>query len=150
MNEITPELKTYLYELQTLAENIVTELDEVSDLSQTGKLTNRDFYAAERLLQVLTEACIGIAKHWVRSQNKTAPVDAYQAFELLLGLGRISQHELTTWKRIIGMRNALVHDYLSVDRQIVLGILQQQAYHQLLAFIRRASAAMHNEPTSSA
>jgi len=77
--------------------------------------------------------------------NKTAPVDTYQAFELLLGLGRLSHKELANWKRIIGMRNALVHDYLNVDRQIVLAVLQQRAYRQLLEFIRRAGEAMNSE-----
>ena len=144
MSQITPELRTYLHELQIHAENIVLELDELSELSVNANLSNRDFYAAERLLQVLTEACIGIAKHWVKFLNKTAPIDAYQAFELLLGLGILSHQELPTWKRIIGMRNALVHDYLNVDRQIVLAVLQQQAYHQLMAFIRRAGEAMNN------
>jgi len=142
MNQIPPELQTYLHELQIHAENIVLELDGISELSGTANLSNRDFYAAERLLQVLTEACIGIAKHWVKLLNKTAPVDAYQAFELLLGLGYLSHQELPTWKRIIGMRNALVHDYLNVDRQIVLGVLRQRAYRQLLEFIRRAGEAM--------
>jgi uncharacterized protein YutE (UPF0331/DUF86 family) len=144
MSQISPELQTYLHELQAHAENIVSELDEISELSATANLSNRDFYAAERVLQVLTEACIGSAKHWVKFLNKTAPVDAYQAFELLLSLGRLSHQELPTWKRIIGMRNALAHDYLNVDRQIVLGVLQQQAYRQLLVFIRRAGDAMND------
>ncbi|MDD5036450.1 MAG: DUF86 domain-containing protein [Methylococcaceae bacterium] len=145
MSKISPELRTYLHEVQAHAENIVVELDEISELNATTNLSNRDFYAAERLLQVLTEACIGVAKHWVKLLNKTAPVDAYQAFELLLGLGRLSHQELLAWKRIIGMRNALEHDYLNVDRQIVLGVLQQQAYRQLLEFIRRAGEAMNGE-----
>ncbi len=142
MGKIFPELHAYLQDVRVHAENIVSELDELGDLSETAKLSNRDFYAVERLLQILTEACIGVAKHWVKSLNKTAPVDAYQAFETLLGLGIISPQELSTWKRIIGMRNALVHDYLNVDRQIVLAVLQQRAYRQLLEFIRRAGEAM--------
>ena len=145
MSEITPELRTYLHEVQAYAENIVSELDELGDLSETSKLSNRDFYAIERLLQIFTEACIGIAKHWVKLLNKTAPADAYQAFELLLVMGVISHQELPAWKRIIGMRNALVHDYLNVDRQIVLAVLRQRAYHQLLEFIRRAGKAMRGE-----
>jgi uncharacterized protein YutE (UPF0331/DUF86 family) len=144
MSEITPELRAYLTEVQIHAENISLELDEISELSLSANLSNRDFYAAERLLQVLTEACIGIAKHWVKLLNKTAPVDAYQVFEMLSGLGLLSQQELIGWKRIIGMRNALVHDYLNVDRQIVLGVLQQRAYRQLLAFIHRAGEAMNH------
>lgn len=145
MCELSPELKTYLHELKAHAENIVSELDEISALSKTTNLSNRDFYAVERLLQVLTEACIGVAKHWVKYLNKTAPIDAYQAFELLMSLGRLSQQELNQWKRVIGMRNALVHDYLNVDRQIVLAVLQQKAYQQLLDFIHMAGNAINDQ-----
>lgn len=145
MSEISPELRAYLQEVQAHAENIVSELDELGDLSETENLSNRDFYAVERLLQILTEACVGVAKHWVKLLNKTAPADAYQAFEMLLGLGMVSHQDLPTWKRIIGMRNALVHDYLNVDRQIVLAVLRQRAYRQLLEFIRRAGEAMNGK-----
>ena len=39
MCEISPELKTYLLELKTHAENIVSELDEISALSKTTNLS---------------------------------------------------------------------------------------------------------------
>ncbi len=43
------------------------------------------------------------------------------------------------------MRNALVHDYLNVYRQIVLAVLQQRAYQQLLDFIRMAGNAINDQ-----
>lgn len=142
MRETPPDLRSYLREVQAHAENVAAELDELAELSAAAPLSNRDFYAVERLLQILTEASIGVAKHWVKWLEKTAPADAYQAFELLLGAGRISAPELSVWKRVIGMRNALVHYYLNVDRQIVLAVLQQRAYRQLPEFVRRAAKAM--------
>lgn len=144
METLPPELRAYFQEVQAHAENATSELDEISASSESAALSNRDYYAVERLLQILTEASIGIAKHWVKRLNKTAPIDAYQAFEMLFSLGKLSSDDLMNWKRIIGMRNALVHDYLNVDRQIVLSVLRQRAYHQLLAFIREAAEAMDN------
>ena len=58
-----------------------------------------------------------------------------------MGWARLSQSELTPWKRIIELRNALMHDYLNVDRQIVLAVLQQRAYQPLWGFIRMAGNA---------
>lgn len=142
MNPITPELRAYLSELQSHAENYVAELDELARLGESAGLSSRDFFAVERLLQILIETAIGIAKHWLKQLQRSAPVDAYQAFELLAGSGRITPADLSRWKKIIGMRNALVHDYLNVDRQILLAVLQQRAYRYLLDFIRLAATAM--------
>jgi uncharacterized protein YutE (UPF0331/DUF86 family) len=74
-------LAVYLDELNKQVKNYVAELDELAQLSE---LKNRDFYAAERLLQVLIEACIGIAKHWLKFLGQTVPNDAYKSFELLV------------------------------------------------------------------
>lgn len=138
-----PELPAYLLELQGQAENYVLELDALAQESRAGGLSNRDFFAAERLLQVLTEAAIGVAKHWVKELHRATPVDAYQSFELLAGFGKLETGALARWKKIVGMRNALVHDYLNVDRQLILAVLQQHAYVFVLDFIRKAAAGMN-------
>jgi uncharacterized protein YutE (UPF0331/DUF86 family) len=140
-----PELRAYLTELQAQAENYVLELDALERESRAEGLSNRDFFAAERLLQVLIEAAIGVAKHWVKELHRATPVDAYQSFELLSGLEKLDAGELTRWKKIVGMRNALVHDYLNVDRQLILAVLQQRAYVFVLDFIRKAAAGMNAE-----
>jgi uncharacterized protein YutE (UPF0331/DUF86 family) len=59
-------------------------------------------------LQLLTEACIGIAKQSVENIGKEVPADARKTFSKLRMLGL--EPTGTDWNRIIGMRNALVHD----------------------------------------
>ncbi|NOR68572.1 MAG: DUF86 domain-containing protein, partial [Methylomarinum sp.] len=86
-----------------------------------------------RTLQILIEACIGIAKHWTYALNKTAPADAYSAFEALSQQGIVGINEVE-WKKIIGMRNALVHDYLNIEPEIIRTIINNATYHELLIF----------------
>lgn len=135
-------LETYLKELNQQVDGYIFDLDE---LAATENLANRDYYAIERLLQVLIEACIGVSKHWLKFSGKSVPNEAYQAFELLVRFGLLPESELPTWKKIIGLRNALVHDYLNLDRAIVLSIVREKHYFQLVQFIRHASDVINEQ-----
>jgi uncharacterized protein with HEPN domain len=42
------------------------------------------------------------------------------------------------WKKIIGLRNGLVHDYLNIDLLIIEHIIRQRQYLQLGAFSSKA------------
>lgn len=97
-------------------------------------------HAAERTLQVLIEGCIGVAKHWAKAETGTPANEALSAFERLIDAGRIG-HEVP-WRKVIGLRNALVHDYLDVDDAIIEAVIRDGHYRQLLAFARQAIEAL--------
>ena len=88
--------------------------------------------AAERNLQLLSEACVGIAKQKLKALNTVIPSDARQAFAKLQASG----HDASgiAWGKVIGLRNVLVHDYLNLDAGIVKNIIQQRQYLQLIEF----------------
>ncbi len=113
----------------TLAEEL--ELLHQAAMQQQGlnALLHR---AAERNLQLLTEGCIGIAKQRLKSLGIVVPSDARKAFEKLRSLG----HDTSSipWNKVVGLRNALVHDYLNLDDTIVEGIIHRREYQQLLDF----------------
>ena len=90
------------------------------------------YRSAERSLQLLTEACIGIAKRTLKAEGKQVPSDARQAFSKLKSLGLDSTS--ADWNRIIGMRNALVHDYLNIEPDRVLDVIRLKHYEVLLDF----------------
>lgn len=74
---------TYIFSMTEHLAQINSDLQGLTELSQQGALSRYEYKAAERSLQVLIEVCIGIAKHWSYALNKTAPADAYSAFEIL-------------------------------------------------------------------
>ncbi len=94
------------------------------------------YRAIERTMQLLIEACIGIAKQSIKGKNKQVPSDARRAFEKMSELGM----DVVTkdWNSIIGMRNALVHDYLNLDKEKILQVVRRSQYCVLVEFALKA------------
>jgi uncharacterized protein YutE (UPF0331/DUF86 family) len=131
-------LTLYLKEAHKHCIQNLAELDELRDDLVSGNFRSRDYRAVERVLQVYTELCIGLAKHWLKSINKESASDAYRTFSLLRENSQISADELADWRKILGMRNGLVHDYLNIDLAIVESVIREKHYGQLNLFCLKA------------
>jgi len=128
-------LQLYINEVASHVNEYEIELDELHNLST---LNSRDYRAAERLLQLLTEVSIGLAKHWLKLLNKESGGNAYQTFVGLHNFNVISEEELVEWRKFIGLRNSLVHDYLNVDKSIIKLIVKNENYKTLVLFCHQA------------
>jgi uncharacterized protein YutE (UPF0331/DUF86 family) len=124
-------LNAYSASMQDHIQQIVSQLDQLASIDRS--LNQFESLAAERLLQVLIEACIGISKHWVKHQGLGIASDANRAFILLDQSGQWTNKELD-WRKIIGLRNALVHDYLNIDQQVILDVVNKRRYKALAGF----------------
>lgn len=124
----------YIGALRISLSRYKTELSEIRAILALRALSNLEYRAAERTLQVSIEACIGVAKHWAKALASHTPQDAYQAFEILAQRGELSPDTLIGWRKIIGLRNALVHDYLNIDPEIIRSVIAQGYSDQLFTF----------------
>ncbi len=132
-------LDNYRDAIQQHVNESVEDLDSLHLILQQRAWTRVERKGAERLLQTLVEACIGVAKHWLKQQNKVLPADAYSVFEKLMELQLISIDDASEWQRIIGMRNAIVHDYLNLDEKVIRAIIVNQMYLKLQEFALKTS-----------
>jgi len=132
-------LDNYIDAIQQHVNESVEDLDSLHLILQQRAWTRVERKGAERLLQTLVEACIGVAKHWLKQQNKVLPADAYSVFEKLMELQLISIDDASEWQRIIGMRNAIVHDYLNLDEKVIRAIIVNQMYLKLQEFALKTS-----------
>ena len=124
----------YIGALRISLSRYKAELSEIRAILALRALSNLEYRAAERTLQVSIEACIGVAKHWAKTLAGHTPQDAYQAFEILAQRGELSPDTLIGWRKIIGLRNALVHDYLNIDPEIIRSVIAQGYSDQLFTF----------------
>ncbi len=123
----------YIHAMREHLAVLAEELDQLHQLTaEANGLSPLLRRAAERNLQLLTEACIGIAKQRLKSLGAVAPSDARQSFAKLHSLG----HDASgiPWNKVIGLRNALVHDYLNLDARIIDNIIRQREYQSLIGF----------------
>jgi len=122
--------------IDAMREHLATLAEELEQLfqaaTQPNGLSPLLYRAAERNLQLLTGACIGIAKQRLKALGQVAPSEARQAFAKLHGLGH--DHSGPPWNKVIGLRNALVYDYLNLDAGIVESVIRQRDYQRLLDF----------------
>ncbi|GAB2943296.1 type VII toxin-antitoxin system HepT family RNase toxin [Aquaspirillum soli] len=124
----------YIGALRISLSRYQAELSEIRAILALRALSNLEYRAAERTLQVSIEACIGVAKHWAKALASHTPQDAYQAFEILAQRGELSPDTLIGWRKIIGLHNALVHDYLNIDPEIIRSVIAQGYSDQLFTF----------------
>lgn len=124
---------TYIFSMREHLAELQSELQGLTDIINQRDLNRYEYRAAERTLQVLIEVCIGIAKHWNYGLFNTAPADAYSAFAKLSQQGIECVNEIE-WRKIIGMRNALVHDYLNIEPEIIKAVIKNRAYNALFEF----------------
>ncbi|WP_119393691.1 type VII toxin-antitoxin system HepT family RNase toxin [Salinibius halmophilus] len=116
-------------QVATIAEELA-ELDAA--LKEKGYLSSIEYRAAERNLQLIVEACIGITKQTLKTQGVVVPNEARQAFDKLKSLGQDATD--IPWTKVVGMRNALVHDYLNLDRQRIVAVIKQGFHRPLIEF----------------
>jgi uncharacterized protein YutE (UPF0331/DUF86 family) len=82
--------------------------------------------SAERFLHLAIEALIDVGNHVV-SDLEMGPVNWYSDIPNLLHTkGHLSLEQKELFLKMIGFRNALVHDYCDIDRRIVYDILQNR------------------------
>ena len=135
-------LNTYVDAIQQHVNESVEDLDTLYDILKQRSWTRVERKGAERLLQTLVETCIGVSKHWLKQQNKVLPTDAYSVFEKLIELQLIPTEDTQEWQRIIGMRNAIVHDYLNLDEKVIKSIVVNKMYLKLQAFALNISVKL--------
>lgn len=115
----------YIESMRSHIANMEADLIGLTKIMSHRKLSRHEYLAGERLLQTLIEYCIGVAKQWCRTSNLGTPSTAEEAFQRLHEKG-IEDASPSFWRSVIGTRNALVHDYLNIDQEVIESLIRDQ------------------------
>jgi len=69
---------------------------------------------------------IDIVMHIVTDENMGYPNTFGEAFEILYKNDYISKKQLETYKKMIGFRNILSHEYIKINKQLVYDAMQNK------------------------
>jgi len=114
-------------------------LDELyQKIILNGTLDGMQSRAAERSLQIMIENLIGRCKKILQHYDSPIiPLSGYDSAEILKNVGFFEEEEFNAMRRLFGFRNAMVHDYMDLDRLIVKAIVEKQEYFLLFDFLMR-------------
>lgn len=91
-------------------------------------------------VQRACELCIDIANHLIKTRKLGLPQDSKDSFSLLQSAGLIDEPMTARLRAMVGFRNILVHQYQSLDLDIMVAVVEQRL-DVLLAFANIALAA---------
>ena len=131
---------TYLLTQRRHLAECAGDLDDLREFVRQRPWSRLERLAAERTLLITLNACIGLAKHWARHETGVACRDAAIGFERLQDAGKVDN--TVPWRKVIGLRNVLVHDYLDVDPEIVKSVIAHRHYRTIIDFGHQALAAL--------
>lgn len=123
-------------------EQHISGLDELSDFCVQRPLTFNERSATERSLQVIIETAIGCSKHYLKAKNKPVPAEARASIERVYEILLIKEPDINDMRGAIGMRNAIIHDYLNLDWAKIEVILKQKKYRLVQKYVITVSAEL--------
>lgn len=145
MSSAESPYQAYVYAINEQLAQHLDGLNELSDLLQQRPLSFNERSACERSLQVVIETAIGCSKHYLKSVNKPVPSEARAAIERVYERLAITQPALEEMRGAIGMRNAIIHDYLNLDWQKITTVIRDKKYSRIKPYIDRLTAELLKE-----
>ena len=99
-------------------------LQEKSKSKETF-VNNFELYGlVERYLQLSVQCVLDIVNIFVKSEEKIRPYDNYEGVDSLVKNLVISEETAENVKKMIGLRNILVHEYGKIDREEIYDVLK--------------------------
>ena len=106
-------------------ETFVRELRELADPAAISTSVKEQRFVLHTL-QLAIQAALDAASHVVSDERLGEPERNRELFTLLTGAGWIHAELGTRLEEMAGFRNVLVHEYASVDLEIVRDVLQSR------------------------
>ena len=129
-------LDLYQSETSQIAREHSSLLDEAREKMSSGEpLSRLEQKGVLHAIQVLIENAIGKAKQILKAKGEAVPVSAYDALAALAQTKVVTEADLPAWNAAIGLRNRIVHEYMNLDIQRVLELVQEDQHRFVIDFL---------------
>jgi uncharacterized protein YutE (UPF0331/DUF86 family) len=126
----------------------------LEDLAHLGPLTAVDLrsdrfrrHVTERVLSALVDLAVGVNSHLTAAMSASVPADGASTFAAMAELGVLEQSLAADLSGSVGLRNAIVHEYVDVDLTLVAAAvpLARERYGE---YVRQVAQWMVGQPTA--
>lgn len=127
----------YLTSTRQTAETEKEVLDLLHEkVAQTDALDKIEIRAARASMQIIIENAIGKARRTLKHYNcPLVPSRARDALVIMYDAGLLSDEMYQSLMAAVGFRNAMIHDYMNFDENVLLGILRDKKYLDIHDFL---------------
>lgn len=132
-----------IYE-QEIQQHIVKMVNILDFYEKKEHFSDIDILAIERALQVLIESLIGFCRYVADMWFQIKVSKSREAVEAMKKMEIITSHEYRTVQNMIGCRNILVHDYLNIDDNIIMAIVQKKEYASVVDIFKKILSYVQN------
>jgi len=120
----------------TKTKSIANEEFEILNLLSIGDFDRITIRAAKSSLQVMIENAIGKAKKILQHYNCTIiPNESRDALRILHDCEAINDEIYSSLHSAIGFRNAMIHDYMTFNNEILIDIVKNKKYINIFNFL---------------
>ncbi len=110
--------------------------EEKAVLDSLTKFDAIEIRAAKSSLQVLIENLIGKCKRVLKYYEcPIVPKRSSDALFFLYEVGFFDDEEYSEFLKMIGFRNAMIHDYMDFNEDILIDIIKKRKYEKLYDFL---------------
>ncbi len=125
--------QVYLDSTRVVAAEELEVLDLLSSKSEWDKIELR---AAKNSMQVVIENCIGKAKRILKKYDcPVVPQKGRDVVAFMYEIGLIDDDLYSVLNSAIGLRNAMIHDYMNFDDAILHNVIHAKKYLPLIDFL---------------
>lgn len=149
MSESAQPHEAYVLAMREQVAQHVSSLDELRGRLAERPLTFIERTAVERSLQIVIEAAIGCSKHLLRALGRPVPAEARVAIERVFEATGMTEPALAEMRGAVGMRNAIIHDYLNLDWALLEAVLESGRYARVQEFVIRISTELMSDPSAA-
>lgn len=116
--------KEVVYKRLNHLENKIKYLQGIEQFSKEEFSNNPDVYFRyERALHLALEAVIDLGNHLIADKKLRTPESNRDVFKVLLENNFINKTLCSKLEKMAGFRNILVHDYMTLDRELEFEII---------------------------
>lgn len=124
-------------------------LEPLANIPLTDFVKGPDhFLKAERLIEITIQTMIDIGTHVISANSLRKPKDYHEVFDILAENQIIPQPLLGPLHAMVGLRNILIHEYFTINRQTLHKIIREdlgdvKTFIKVIASLLQAMTQKH-------